>query len=93
MGVCTPAYSGSQPAVLTHNYILTVSQPTPALKLDMNKYTAKDTACTGRVVGHGTKVYAAVPATAPAMPDCLQDPIHPTLYYQNKAGSAPYKAH
>ena len=90
LGVCTPAYGKG--GVITHNYILAVTQMTSPLVLDVDKYLATDLTCSGRETNtnKGTIKYPVTPATAPTVPVCIADPLHPTFYYENTPGAVPH---
>lgn len=90
LGVCTPAYGKG--GIITHNYMLAVTQRTSPLVVDVDKFLATDLTCSGRETNpnKGTIKYEVIPATAPAVPACISDPLHPAYFYENTPGAAPH---
>ena len=82
---CTPFMYGK---FVAHYFLLSEPITTAPLSLRVTRYDKSDSTCTRRIVNQKVFTYSAIPATAPAVPDCLPDPLFKGYFYSNTAASA-----
>jgi len=101
LGVCTPhyyrGYLSANPSIDFYYNLRLKSSPADdnSLVLEMSRYDKNDLDCNGRVIGLSAISYASVPVSAPGSPSpsrtiCVEDPLHPKLFYLLERGKVPY---